>query len=376
MAGIYIHIPFCKTRRSYCDFYSQTSEAGIKQYVNAVCSELEFRKTYPENEPIETIYFGGGTPSRLSTSDFGKIFDVIYKIYETDSIKEVTIEANPDDLNAEYIGSLVQLPFNRISIGIQSFNDTELAFLNRRHSAEDAKTAVKRCKEAGFRNISIDLMYGIPHQTLKTWEESLNEALDLNVQHISAYHLIYEEGTKMYTLMKTGRLTPLDENSSIEMFSLMNSLLEENGFIHYEISNFAKEGYFSKHNSSYWCGKKYLGIGASAHSYDGKERSWNIASIKKYMEGINNGHPYFDSETLSLKDKYNDYILTRLRTMWGANTYEIEKLFGEKLLSYCLHNLSKYIISEDAEQINGQIKITPKGLFISDRIMSYLMYSH
>lgn len=374
MSGIYIHIPFCKTRCSYCDFFTQTDEKLKDLYIGALCNELILRKNYLNNETVETIYFGGGTPSRLSESDFNKIFNTIYKYYDIASDNEITIEANPDDLNSRYIDTLCSLPINRISIGIQSFNDDELSFLNRRHSAEDAKIAVLNCQSVGFKNISIDLMYGLPNQTGLIWKQNLHEALNLNIQHISAYHLIYEEGTKMEKLIQTGKITPLSEETSINMFSTMNSTLKEGGFIHYEISNFAKEGFLSRHNTSYWLGKKYIGIGTAAHSFDGKCRSWNVASIKNYIESITSGHLSFEREELTLKEKYNDYILTRLRTIWGADTNEIEKLFGKKLLSYCLDNISTYIKNEDVDHSGNKIKITEKGLFISDRIMSDLMY--
>jgi len=374
MAGIYIHIPFCKTRCSYCDFYTQTDTKHKDTYVDAVCKELILRKDYLNKESVQTIYFGGGTPSLLSLSDFEKIFETINRNYSVNDNNEITLEANPDDLNDSYVSILRKLPFNRISIGIQSFDDKELKFLDRRHTGTEAENAVKRCREAGFNNISIDLMYGLPNQTLNTWESNLQKAVNLNIQHISSYHLIYEEGTKMHKLVTNGTISTLSEGLSIEMFSLMNNYLKEKGFMHYEISNFAQKGFFSRHNSSYWTGDKYLGIGASAHSFNGESRSWNIASITDYIRQATIGTLTPDIEFLSLSAQYNDYILTRMRTMWGANFDEIEKDFGEKYADYCMKNARKYLESKDVEIRNRQLLITEKGLFISDSIMSDLMY--
>lgn len=374
MAGIYIHIPFCKTRCSYCDFYTQTNAMQKDAYIDALCKELVLRKDYLHKKTIQTIYFGGGTPSQLSQEDFEKIFEALNTVFELDVDSEVTLEANPEDLDDEYIAMLRSLPFNRMSVGIQSFDDTELKFLNRRHSAHKAKTVIAKSQDAGFDNISIDLMYGLPSQTLDVWMRNLEEAINLNVQHISSYHLIYEEGTKMYRLMTQGAINTVSEDLSTEMFSLMNSCLKEKGFIHYEVSNFAKEGFLSRHNSSYWTGEEYLGVGASAHSFDGKSRCWNVASISKYIKGIHEGSALIETEILSDKTRYNDYVLTRMRTMWGADTVEIDKLFGEEMLDYFLVNIEKYLNAGDVRRLKDKLIISEKGLFISDGIMSDLMY--
>lgn len=374
MAGIYIHIPFCKTRCSYCDFFTQTSLTMKEDFIDAVCEELLFRKDYLKKERVKTVYFGGGTPSQLSFSDFDKIFSVIDKEYGLSAVDEITLEANPDDLKDTYIRDLSQLPFNRISIGIQSFNNNELAFLDRRHSAEDAINAVKYCQDFGFHNISIDLMYGLPNQTMEVWNANLEQAVLLNIQHISAYHLIYEEGTKMHRLLKNASIKSVDEDISLEMFDYMNKYLKLNGFVHYEISNFCKENFLSQHNTSYWTGDKYLGVGPSAHSYNGVSRNWNVSSLRKYINGVMSGNLPVENEILSLETRYNDFVLTRMRTMWGLNLEDVSRIFGLKFTDYVIDNVQKYLKTGDVELSNGNLKLTEEGLFISDAIMSDLMY--
>lgn len=375
MAGIYIHIPYCKTRCIYCDFFTQTGMKEKSQYLLALCNELNIRKDYFDGELVETIYFGGGTPSQLSLSDFKVVFDTIYNNYEISPQAEITIEANPDDLNDAYVkGVLFYLPINRISIGIQSFIDDELIFLSRRHKAQKAIDAVKRCQDNGFDNISIDLMYGLPNQTIDMWNYNLNKALLLDVKHISAYHLIYEEGTKLYRMFEAGSINAVGEDTSLEMFSLLIDRLEAGGFMHYEISNFAKEGYFSRHNSSYWLGKKYLGIGSAAHSFDGKNRSFNVASIDRYIYEIGQGRVPSEIEVLNPKTAYNDFILTGMRTMWGVNLELLEKNFGADMLKYCLNNVQKHLEGGFVSKEDNILKLSRKGIFISDSIMSDLMY--
>lgn len=375
MAGIYIHIPYCKTRCIYCDFFTQTDMKEKSQYLLALCKELNIRKDYFDGELVETIYFGGGTPSQLSLSDFKVALDTIYNNYEISPQAEITIEANPDDLNDAYVkGVLFHLPINRISIGIQSFIDDELIFLSRRHKAQKAIDAVKRCQDNGFDNISIDLMYGLPNQTIDMWNYNLNKALLLDVQHISAYHLIYEEGTKLYRMFEGGSINAVGEDTSLEMFSLLIDRLDACGFMHYEISNFAKEGYFSRHNSSYWLGKKYLGIGSAAHSFDGKNRSFNVASIDRYIHEIEQGRVPSEIEVLNSKTSYNDFILTGLRTMWGVNLELLAKIFGADMLKYCLNNVQKHLEGGFVSKEDNILKLSRKGIFISDSIMSDLMY--
>ncbi len=364
MAGIYIHIPFCKKRCLYCDFFSTTYLPEKQEYIQSVCQELEDRKNYLEQQPVRTIYFGGGTPSLLSPSDFAMIFRQIQHSFKTITWEEVTFEANPDDLMPEYITALSELPFNRISIGIQSFNDNELRFLNRRHNAASAIKAVKDCQAAGFNNISIDLMYGLPGQTLTSWKDNLQQAIDLQVQHISAYHLIYEEDTALYRLLETGKINPADEELSVSMFSEMIQMLTSAGFIQYEISNFGKPGYFSQHNASYWTGEYYLGIGASAHSFNGKSRQWNGKEL--YNRTVT-------SELIDAKTAYNEYIITHLRTMWGIDLDELTTTFGTLRSAYCLQQAKKHIENHRLTIVENHLKLSSEGLFVSDGIMSDLM---
>lgn len=373
MAGIYIHVPFCKTRCIYCDFYTRTDISSKTDYISAVCKELAFRKNYIGGESIKTIYFGGGTPSQLSSEDFNRIFAAIHDNYTIETDAEITMEANPDDLSDKYLKEIRELPFNRLSIGIQSFDETELQFLKRRHSAAQAKDVVLRCKTLGYDNISIDLMYGLPGQTMEIWESNLDTAIGLDIQHISSYHLIYEEGTKLYRMFKSGDIDSVDEDLSLAMFSVMIDKLGSAGFEHYEISNFARNGLYSRHNSSYWLGEKYLGIGPAAHSYDGVNRAWNISSIRKYIAGIDAGSPNLEIEYLDKNTRYNDYILTGLRTKWGVNLSGLEKQFGIELKTYCLNNADRYIRQGYLTINNGILKLTRKGIFISDGIMSDLM---
>ncbi len=371
-AGIYIHIPFCKSRCTYCDFYTLTNESRIEAFADSLCKEIELRKD-EIHEPVKTVYFGGGTPSRLSEQHFENIFNYLFSNFKIDPAAEITVEANPDDLSSEYIQMLSHLPVNRLSIGIQSFDDGELKFLSRRHTASQAINAVKRCQMHGFNNISIDLMYGLPGQTTKIWEQNLKQATSLDIQHLSAYHLIYEEKTRMYSMLKAGKIHPVDEEVSTAMFSMLIDWMKQHNFIHYEISAFAKEGYFSRHNTSYWKGNKYIGLGPAAHSFDGENRSWNVASLNRYINGIESGVPERNSEHLSLNEKYNEFILTGLRTMWGIDMVELRLLFGNKLYSYCIENAEKYVSKKLLSVEGYNMKLTREGIFISDGIMSDLM---
>lgn len=374
MAGIYIHIPFCKTRCIYCDFFTKTKMDQKDLYIESLCKELEFRADYLESELIETIYFGGGTPSQLEKDDFASIFKSINSKFTIDRNAEITLEANPDDLSVTYLEMLHEIGINRLSMGVQSFDDNQLRFLKRRHTASKAIDAIKISQQIGFENVSIDLMYGLPKLDLPTWERSIEIAIELGVQHISSYHLIYEEGTKLYQLHQKGDIKSIDEELSLEMFSTMIERLNQAGFIHYEISNFGKENFFSRHNSSYWKGKKYLGVGPSAHSFNGNNRSWNISSISQYIEGVEKNNLCLKTEALDKKERYNEFILTGMRTMWGIDTIVLESLFGKDLLLYCIKNINKYVTSGDVIINNTNYRISRKGIFISDLIMSDLMY--
>ena len=374
MAGIYLHIPFCKRRCIYCDFFSTTENDKKSTYVQALSKELELRKDYLDGEIIDTIYFGGGTPSQLEEKDFIQLFETIYKIYTINPKAEITIEANPDDLTPQYIAMLRTLPFNRLSMGIQTFKDDTLRLLHRRHTAAQAQQAYQHCREAGFQNISIDLMYGLPGETLEDWQKDLQTALQMRPEHISAYHLIYEEGTALWKLREQHRVEEADEELSVSLFTLLIHKLKEKGYQHYEISNFCLPGMYSRHNSSYWTGKKYLGCGPSAHSYNGVSRQWNISSLDEYITNINEGEPYSEIEELDLYTRYNDFEITTIRTMWGMNLDMLKKTFGSKLYDYCLRMAYPHLQQGTLEQSEGVLKLTEKGIFISDGIMSDMLW--
>ena len=374
MAGIYIHIPFCKRRCIYCDFFSTTQSEKKTTYVHALCQELEMRKDYLEGEDIETIYLGGGTPSQLTQEELGEIFAYIYKVYRISPDAEITLEANPDDLTPEYIAMLRQLPINRISMGIQTFQEETLKLLHRRHTATQAIEAFHRCREAGFLNISIDLMYGLPGETLETWKQDLQQAIDLHPEHISAYHLIYEEDTTLWKLREQHQVEEADEDLSVTLFSTLIDELTQAGYQHYEISNFCLPNLHSRHNSSYWTGKKYLGCGPSAHSFNGTSRQWNVASLDKYLKGIEQGKPDFEIEELDLYTRYNDLVITSIRTCWGMSLSHLRSTFGEELFHYCLRMAKPHIREGVLEIREDVLKLTSSGIFISDGIMSDLLW--
>ena len=374
MAGIYIHIPFCKRRCIYCDFFSTTQSEKKADYVHALVRELEMRKDYVGNEEIETIYLGGGTPSQLSQEELEEIFTYIYKVYKVTLDAEITLEANPDDLTPEYVSMLRNLPINRISMGIQTFQEETLKLLHRRHTAQQAVEAFKRCREAGFKNISIDLMYGLPGETLETWKQDLQQAIDLHPEHISAYHLIYEEDTALWKLREEHQVEEADEDLSLTLFCTLIDELTRAGYQHYEISNFCLPGLHSRHNSSYWTGKKYLGCGPSAHSFNGVSRQWNVASLSAYIDGIRQRKPDFEVEELDLYTRYNDFVLTSIRTCWGMSLSHLRSMYGEELYRYCLRMAKPHLEQGVLEISEDILKLTRKGIFISDGIMSDLMW--
>ncbi|WP_277465229.1 radical SAM family heme chaperone HemW [Parabacteroides sp. PF5-6] len=373
MSGLYIHIPFCARRCLYCDFFSHTDMSHTADYLEALSEEIRLRHGYLAGEPVETIYFGGGTPSQLRAEDFSQIFEMIGRYFDLSACREVTLEANPDDLSAAYLQALRPLPFNRISMGVQSFDPEDLLFLQRRHDREQALRAVALCQEQGYTNISIDLIYGLPGQTADKWKANLDEVLRLDIPHISAYHLIYEEGTALHRLLEQEKVKPLEEEESLELFSILIDTLAEAGYRHYEISNFARPGYFSQHNRSYWQGKKYLGLGPSAHSYNGESREWNVSSLPGYMQAIRAGKPDLEREILTVSDQYNDYIITRLRTSDGIDLREIASLFGADYQDYCYKQshpfLDKGLLVRDEERL----RLTRRGIFLSDSLMRELI---
>ena len=375
MAGIYVHIPFCRQRCNYCAFYSSTLYNIKEEYANAVCKELETRRGYAGDEQIRTIYFGGGTPSTLPMELLQRICSTIYASYSVCNDAEVTIECNPDDLSKEFLEKLRALPFNRISMGVQSFDDTQLKRLGRRHDAEKARQAVRNARAAGYRNISIDLMFALPGSTIEEWEESINEAISLNPEHISAYNLMYEEETPLHRALQRGDFDELSEEENVEQFQMLIKRMKEAGYRHYEISNFAMPGYESRHNSSYWNDTIYIGCGAAAHSYNGKSREWNIADIKEYIEGIENGKRNYEIEILSEEERYNDTILTRLRTADGIPLEWMKEKFSEKLNVYMLAVAQSHIECGNLKKEGDSLSLTEKGIFISDAVIRDLIYA-
>ncbi len=374
MAGIYIHIPFCKQRCSYCAFYSSTLYNIKEKYIDALCKEISMRKNYIQKECIKTIYLGGGTPSTLSIENVEKIFNTIYKHYNIAENPEITIECNPDDLTPEYLTQLKRLPINRISMGIQSFSDMQLRHLGRRHNAERAITAVSNARKAGFNNISIDLMFALPGSTIQEWEKTLEQAIELHPEHISAYNLTYEEGTPMHRALERGDFTELSEEDNVEQFELLITKLRGAGYHHYEISNFARPGYESRHNSSYWNDTPYIGCGAAAHSYNGRSRQWNISNVQEYIKGFEENNPYFEIEELTEEECYNDTILTRLRTAKGIPLEWMKEKFSSRLNNHMYRVAEKEIALGNLKEENGHLSLTKKGIFISDAVIREFIY--
>lgn len=373
MAGIYIHIPFCRQKCYYCDFYKTVNTSLMPKFISGLTKEVKLRKNYLQNESIETIYFGGGTPSVLQAHELEDILTQIAKHFDVSTQVETTFEANPDDLTPEYLQALKSAGINRLSIGIQSFNDAHLKKMNRRHNAKQAAEVVESAVKTGFSNISVDLIYGLPELSEKEWKESLEQVFSLPVQHLSAYHLTYHEGTAFYTWLKKGTLKELSENQSVKQFELLLQAAENAGFEQYEISNFARNGLYSKHNTAYWFGKKYLGLGPSAHSYDQNSRRWNVSHVESYINGIESGSEYYEEEKLSTKEHFNEYILTRIRTKWGVSLSFVNQRFGENYQQYLQQQIAKHQQSGLALVSDDTITLSREGLFVSDEIMSDLM---
>jgi putative oxygen-independent coproporphyrinogen III oxidase len=374
MSGIYLHIPFCKKRCNYCDFYSTTQLKLKEPLVKALAQELIFRKDYLAGQKVETIYFGGGTPSLLSAEEFASLIQIIRDNYNLEPQAEITIEANPDDLNLKYIESLSKTPVNRISIGIQSFNDDFLKTMNRRHTAKQAIEAIENCRMVGFNNLSADLIYGLPGLSNREWQQELDAISGLNIQHLSAYHLTYEKGTIYEVWLRNHKIEEISEEDSLDQFKLLISWAKTNGFEHYEISNFAKEGFYSKHNTSYWNQKPYLGVGPAAHSYNLETRSWNVSNLSSYLEGIENNEPKTEIEILTETDKFNDYIITSLRTCWGIDLNYLDKNFSPKMVQALHKIVEKQLNSNKLNMKENHLKLTETGIFISDQIISELMF--
>ncbi|GAA6528443.1 coproporphyrinogen III oxidase [Segatella asaccharophila] len=415
MSGLYIHIPFCASRCIYCGFYSTTLLPLQDAYVEALCKEMKMQKPV---DPVQTVYLGGGTPSLLSRGNLEKLFANIHAIYgrkteestvhHPESFREVTIECNPDDITDEFAREIVSLGINRVSIGAQTFSPARLRFIHRRHTAEQIPAAVHRLRNAGIHNISIDLMFGFPGETLADWEEDLHEALGLQVEHISAYSLMYEKGTPLYHLLKEGRIREIDDDLSLEMYKTLLDTLNDNGYEQYEISNFARlnqeahspsgqstlrsgrknpgpdhpawddrpetvSPYRSLHNSSYWHEIPYIGIGAAAHSYNLTSRQWNIADLHQYIHAIESGNIPCESERLSMDTRYDDLITTALRTREGIDLRKMKEEYGDGLYSFLLQNAEPHLKDKNMKIRDHQLSLTRQGLYISDDIMSDLM---
>ncbi|QWX83996.1 radical SAM family heme chaperone HemW [Cellulophaga sp. HaHaR_3_176] len=371
MSGIYIHIPFCKQACHYCDFHFSTSMGKKDAMITAIQKELKLRKNECKNEIVETIYFGGGTPSVLSLAEINSIIEAVYVNYSVVDSPEITLEANPDDLSEAKIIELSESSVNRLSIGIQSFYEEDLKLMNRAHNAEEAQNSLTLATRY-FDNISIDLIYGMPDMTSERWTKNIDKALSFNIPHISSYALTVEPKTALDSFIKKGLIKPVDDEVAQQHFNILLQKMEENGFENYEISNFGKPGHFSKNNTAYWLGKKYIGIGPSAHSFDGIRRGWNINNNMKYIKAIENNDLPMEEEVLSKTDRYNEYIMTGLRTVWGVSLERIALEFGENYHKYLLKQADKYIQEELLMLKNDTLLTTKKGKFLADGIAANL----
>lgn len=370
MAGIYIHIPFCKQACHYCDFHFSTSGILIAPVLDAIAKEAIIRKNELAGETIHTVYFGGGTPSILPVEKLQELMDVLGQNYEISPDAEVTLEANPDDLTFEKLRELKSIGINRLSIGIQSFNDTYLQWMNRAHNAAESLQCVSLAHEVGFKNISIDLIYGLPGLTTADWEAELDRAVALGTDHISAYCLTVESGTALGHQVKKGMEKPVDEDAAASQFDRMINRLEQAGFEQYEVSNFARQGKYSRHNTNYWKGIPYLGLGPSAHGYSGAQRSWNIANNAAYVKSLASGTPPLTIETLSEEDQFNEWVMTGLRTKWGIQLSTAIKIYNFDIQKFYGSKIDKLILEGHAQIDDDRLTLTKSGRFLADGIAS------
>jgi oxygen-independent coproporphyrinogen-3 oxidase len=371
MSGIYIHIPFCKQACYYCNFYFSTSLKKKDELLNCLVKEIKLRKEELNNDIVETIYFGGGTPSLLSTEEIQTILNAVYDNFEVVENPEITLEANPDDLSEEKIIALSKSPINRLSIGVQSFFERDLKLMNRAHNAEESKKCLQLATKY-FKNISVDLIYGIPDCSNEQWLENIHTALSFGIPHISSYALTVEPNTALESFINKGIIKNVDDDKAEEQFVILTEELNKADFIHYELSNFGKEGFFSENNSSYWLGKSYLGIGPAAHSFNGKQRSWNVQNNTKYIKSILAKELPIQREILSVTDMYNEYVMTGLRTIWGVSLQKIKSDFGENYSKYLIMQAQKFIDKELLYLKDDVLKTTQKGKFLSDGLASDL----
>ena len=374
MAGLYVHIPFCTQKCIYCDFLSGTNLSLRGQFIDTLIAEMDCYLDFFKEDKIRTIYFGGGTPSLLTGDELKRIYDAIVERWDVSEVEEFTMECNPDDLSEEYLLKLKYLPINRLSIGVQSFVDDELKWLNRRHTAKEAFEVVKLAKRVGFANITIDLMFALPVQTIDSLNYSIDKALELGVQHISAYSLMFEPDSKITKLMELNRLEPLDEDTAADMFDLLSKRLIEVGYEQYEISNYAKLGFHSRHNSGYWHGMRYLGLGPSAHSFDGEKRWSNVAHTIKYIDLVRNEELGIrNEELLNMDERFNELVFTALRTKIGVGLLELRLRFGDMRCDRLLRQAQKYIDAGNMHISNNRLALTHSGIYISDSIISDFM---
>lgn len=371
MSGIYIHIPFCKQACYYCNFYFSTSLKKKTELLDCLVKEIELRKSELNNDIVETIYFGGGTPSILSTEEINRLIEAVYSNFDVVEHPEITLEANPDDLSEEKIKELAASKINRLSIGVQSFFERDLKLMNRAHNAVESKKCLQIATQY-FTNISVDLIYGIPDCSNEQWQQNIQTALSYGIPHISSYALTVEPNTALERFIDKGVIKNVDDDKAEEQFLILTDELNAAGFIHYELSNFGKENFFSKNNSAYWLGKSYLGIGPAAHSFDGVQRSWNVQNNTKYIKDIVENKFPIQRETLSVIDRYNEYVMTGLRTIWGVSFPRIESDFGNNYAKYLKMQAQKYIDQELLCVENDTLKTTRKGKFLSDGLASDL----
>lgn len=388
MAGIYIHIPYCRQKCSYCNFYSVVSRKSVPDMVQAICREIQIRSIGEVNSAVvaeidklvsikhqvDTIYLGGGTPSLLDISLLMKLFETIYHYYEVPEEAEITLEANPDDITPENLYAWRQLGINRLSIGIQSFRPADLEYLNRVHTAQKAMDSILLARKYGFPDLTIDLIYGIPTLSNEQWLENLKQFTDLSIPHLSAYSLTVEPRTPLFQMIEKGKVKPVDEKQSTEQFEILMQFMQQHNYLHYEISNFCLPGHFARHNLSYWKGIDYTGFGPSAHSFNGTTRQWNVSSINEYLEAIKQGVIPAEQELLTLNNKYNETVMTGLRTMWGCDIRDINKQFGANYEHYFINQIQKWINQSLIQQEGNIFTLTNKGKLLADGIASDLFY--
>jgi len=372
LSGIYVHIPFCRRKCHYCNFFSLASLKYKERFLDALKEEIFLRKNFLDSKPVESIYLGGGTPSQLQIPEIESILEDLRKYFNLAENMEITLEANPDDLDPAILLEYRNIGINRLSIGVQSFFDDDLQYLNRIHSGQRAEESVLQAKEVGFSNISLDFIYGIPTLTAEKWHKNLEKAFSLEVPHISAYSLTVEPKTALDLLIHKKKLPGPEEEQILEHFRILLQMMKEQEFEHYEISNFCKNGFYSRHNSMYWNGTPYLGLGPSAHSYDGTSRQWNISNLVYYIDQINKNEPFFESEKLTPLQKYNEYVMVSLRTMWGCDLNTIGERFGEETATHFSRSATRYLISGEMIEKTGIYYLTDEGKLFADGIAADL----